>query len=278
VRDVYRFLLAPRWLALHAFLVVVLVAFGVLGWWQLESARHNERERQERAKDVAVALATVAEPGLAQSEGLAGQLVTVSGVYDGEAQLLVPGRERAGTVGFYVLTPLRTPDGGVIAVNRGWVAAEDEAAAARAAGGQVEVSGLLQPSEPPRAAAGAAREAVALPEGQIGYIATAQLTGRLPYPPSELYDGFLLLSEQRPAAEPAPVPVPETAVTKTSGVGSLRNLSYALQWWIFAAAAVFFWFSFVRHAAADRRASAEAPGDGTAAVQPADDRSAVQRS
>jgi cytochrome oxidase assembly protein ShyY1 len=268
---VYRFLLAPRWLALHAALVVVLIAFGMLGWWQLESARSNEVERQHREKGVAVELSSIAQAGRGTSSGLAGQTVTVSGRYDAQQQLLVPGREHDGQVGYYVLTPLRTPEHGVIAVNRGWVPTPEAAGdLGTARADRVEVTGLLQTSESPGARRGRAREAAPLPEGQIGYIATDQLTGRLPYPPSELYDGFVVLRDQQPAvAAGAPVPVPDTAIVRTAGVGSLRNLSYALQWWIFAAAAVFFWASFVRHAVADRRREREAAAAASLSGDPA---------
>jgi cytochrome oxidase assembly protein ShyY1 len=256
---VYRFALAPRWLALHAALLVVVGAFGVLGWWQWDSASHNDRERTEGSKGLAVALADVAEPGLAQVGGLAGQVVTVEGRYDAAAQLLVPGREREGRVGFYVVTPLRTAEGAV-AVNRGWVPAPTDVSVP-APGGAVRLTGVLQPSETSRVAGTGALGT--LPEGQIPYIATTQLTGRLPYPPSQLYDGFVLLSSQQPAAEPAPAPVDDTAVSGTSGVSVLRNISYAFQWWIFAVAALAFWAMFLRHAAADRRTAAVSTAAGS---------------
>lgn len=269
-----RFFLRPRWLALHAALVAVVVAFGLLGWWQLESAQDNDRKRSDEAKRVAVALETVAQPGSALSGGLAGQLVTVDGSYDASAQLLVPGREHDGRVGYYVVTPLRTPDDAAVAVNRGWVASPGDPAVGVPAG-TVTVSGLVQGSE----AAQASRvdgPASGLPEGQVAHIATSELTGRLPYPPSRLYDGFVLLRDQEPAVAVAPVPVPETADTRSSGARPWQNLSYALQWWLFALAAIFFWGSFLRHAAKDRRrAAAEAPfqspGDAHAGVPAARD-------
>jgi cytochrome oxidase assembly protein ShyY1 len=240
--------LTPRWLGLHAALVVVVMAFGVLGWWQWQSARHNDREAQEQAKHVAVALSSVAEPGHALGRNRPGQIVTMTGEYAAAEQLLVADREHAGRTGFYVVTPLRTPDSGVIAVNRGWVPTADDPAVALPAalsGVPVEISGVLQASESPQAERNDASQA--LPEGQIGYLATTELTGRLPYPPTRFYDGFVLLSSQQPAADPAPVPVPQTASSRATGAPPWQNFSYAAQWWLFAAAAIFFWVSFLRH-------------------------------
>ena len=53
--------------------------------------------------------------------------------------------------GDWVMTPLRTPDGDIVLVNRGYVASEQRAPAARSAGqvpGPLRVCGLLRLSEP----------------------------------------------------------------------------------------------------------------------------------
>jgi cytochrome oxidase assembly protein ShyY1 len=43
------------------------------------------------------------------------------------------------------------------------------------------------------------------------------------------------------------------AVSPPGGVSAWRHLSYAWQWWLFAAAAIVFWVAFVRAGVRDRR-------------------------
>ena len=120
-------LLAPRWLALHAATLSVMVAFGLLGWWQLESYRSSEEQvAQERARAkqtaAAVPLRSLLPLGSRVTDDLAGRAVTVTGRYDAAAQVVVPGRRLDGQTGLGVVTPLRTSDGSVVVVDRGWAA------------------------------------------------------------------------------------------------------------------------------------------------------------
>jgi cytochrome oxidase assembly protein ShyY1 len=241
---VYRFLLAPRWLALHLALVVVLVAFIALGIWQWRSAeapRHSASDRRP------VPLSSVAQPGQPPPDSALGKVVTLSGEYDGAHQLLVPGREQDGQDGYFVLTPLVATDGTTVPVTRGWVAAPDDNALT-VPEGTVTVTGRLLPSESFRNPRLDPRKA--LPDDQVALISTQSLLDRWPYPSDRLLDGYVLLSEQQPDSAGAPEPVPPPA---PGGVAPWRNFSYAVQWWLFAGAAVFFWLSFVRHGVADRR-------------------------
>jgi hypothetical protein len=87
------------------------------------------------------------------------------------------------------------------------------------------------------------------------------------YQASELYDGYLALRAERPAGRALPVPVPAQAVLQgDGGVGRWRNLAYALQWWLFAGAAVFFWWSVLRRA--EREQAAPSPGNGAGPPSP----------
>jgi cytochrome oxidase assembly protein ShyY1 len=117
----------------------------------------------------------------------------------------------------------------------------------------VTVTGVLQPSEGERASQ--VDVLTPLPVGQIAYLSTVELQEALPYPPEELYDGYLLLSSQEPAAREAPEQVAPQPVT--DGSGRWRNLAYAFQWWLFAAAAVFLWVSLIRRAVSDHQTPAE---------------------
>ena len=70
--------------------------------------------------------------------------------------------------------------------------------------------------------------------------------------PQRLYGGYgiALTDTGLPLVDP-----PEPEVSWTVG---LRNLAYALQWWVFAAFALFMWWSMASENVAMRRAEAEA--------------------
>ncbi|MDQ1585168.1 MAG: hypothetical protein QOJ90_1898 [Actinomycetota bacterium] len=244
--SVVRELLARRWLAWHAALVVVLVSFVLLGRWQWHSYESSGRAERAAQSQVAVPVATVLTPGGRLGSGDAGRTVTATGRFDAAHQLLVPGRRRHGTDGYLVVTPLRT-DSAVLAVVRGWVAS-GRSPAVRVPPGGVRISAVLQPSESDQ---DSRVDPLAPPAaGQIPYLDTVQLLNAWPFPPEQLYDGYAVLTAQHPAASPAPEPVPPRAFH--GGIARWRNLAYALQWWLFAGAAVFFWWAVIRRSATER--------------------------
>ena len=242
-----RSLLAPRWLAWHAALVVVLVAFTLLGRWQLDSYAETERRQQTAAGREAAALTDVVAPGERLTSDAVGRTVEATGRYDEGNQLLVPGRRHDDRDGLLVVTPLRTA-AGVLPVNRGWVPAADDPATGAPAG-EVTVSGVLQPSESERDSR--VDVLAGLPDGQIPYLATVQLLDALPFSGDELYDGYVVLRAQQPPAAGGPELVEPRDLD--GGVGKWRNLGYALQWWLFAGAAVFFWWIVIRRSLREER-------------------------
>lgn len=243
-----RALLTPRWLAWHALVVVAFVAFVAFGRWQLAAYEGVPDEPRDAAR---VRLAALLEPGQRLPDSAAGRRVSVTGEYDERGQLLVPGREHDGDKGFLVVTPLRTGSG-VVAVNRGWVDRPTGPPTA-VPRGQVTVHGVLQPSEPEHEAR--VDLLTPLPPDQVPYLATVQLLDALPYPADTLYDGFVVLTAQQPPSAVSPEPV--EPARPDSGAAQWRNLAYALQWWLFAGAAVFFWaFVIRRHARESRSTSA----------------------
>jgi cytochrome oxidase assembly protein ShyY1 len=107
--------------------------------------------------------------------------------------------------------------------------------------GEVAIEGILEPSEP--VVELDPGDASAVPAGQVALVAAPLLVQHWPYP---LMTGYVLQA----AANPGPVgeaaalpPVPPS----TGGSGlALQNLSYALQWWLFSAFGIFFWWRVVR--------------------------------
>lgn len=241
--------MAPRWWPWHLALVAVLVSFGWLGSWQLDSFRAGAVPRPAGAAEAP--LAAVTEPGGRLGADEVGRRVRAEGTWLADGQVVVPDRPRpgGGRSGSWVVTPLQT-DEGVLPVVRGWARGEVPTPPA----GRVEVSGLLQASEAEPAAAPVAGT---LPPGQVPYVATVTLLAELPYEAAELYDGYLVAAD---------VPADLVAVTPREGsgegVGRWRNLAYGLQWWVFAGAAVLFWALVLRRAAQERPPGAPQPPTG----------------
>jgi cytochrome oxidase assembly protein ShyY1 len=239
-----RFLLGPRWLLWHAALVVVLVAFTLLGLWQLNHFEHHARSRADRP---VIAIDDVTKPGGRLADDDVARRITATGTYDDARTLLVPGREHGSRSGFLVVTPLRTA-AGVLPVVRGWVASRSsDAATARA--GSLTVTGRLQGSESSEDSSVDPLDP--LPAGEIAYVSTVTLLDTWPYSPQALYDGYVVATNEVPAPSVAPARV--EAQRPSGGVGRWRNLAYALNWWLFGAAALFFWGSVIRRAVNEQR-------------------------
>jgi cytochrome oxidase assembly protein ShyY1 len=232
-----RFLLTPRWLALHLAAVVIASGFAALGWWQLGVYQESQDRLAERDQ-APVPVNTVASAGQPLADA-ADRAVTAGGVYGDE--LVVPARVHDGVLGAYAVAVLDTGDGNLV-VLRGWEHDADEITPAPT--GDVVVTGHLLAAEVPRQATGPDPA----PTGQVRYVSpdpVAEVTGR------ELdvfIDGYLLASSETPEPADPPERLEVSTVSPIRDVSPWQNLSYWAQWWVFAAAVLVFWFSFVRTA------------------------------
>jgi surfeit locus 1 family protein len=125
--------------------LVVLVCLG-LGVWQLERLAWKRALIAER-QAAAQAAPVPAPRSLAEGRALQFHPVVAEGVFlhDKEMHVIAPGP--TGGSGYYVLTPLRTADGRVVFVNRGFVPVDRRDPAKREAGqiaGTTRVTGMLR--------------------------------------------------------------------------------------------------------------------------------------
>lgn len=225
-----------RWQGFTVIVIVAIVAFGLLSAWQWSRA---EEERQARISQIEQteqdpepldrALATLTDP-LPSDFRLP---VGVTGRYVEDSTVLIRQRPLEGRNGFWVATLLESDTGTRIWVNRGWIptvgAATAVVTAPAAPSGDVTVTGWLVPSEITR------EEITDLPDGQVRWLDTAVLPGS---------DEPVYI--ERVASDPAEtdvraLPLPE--------IDETQNISYAIQWIIFATVAMVGWVFFLRREA-----------------------------
>jgi cytochrome oxidase assembly protein ShyY1 len=205
--------------------VIVVAAVCVrLGFWQLD------RLEQRRSFNAEVRAALASDPaplGDVLADGdLAYRRVTVDGTWDPEHEVILFGRSLDGRPGNHVLIPLVFGAGRAVLVDRGWVPSEVRSAPvggdAAASAGDVTVDGIMLPSDD----AGDDPVAGGTLPAQVRSVDVAALDAAIP---SELVaNAYVLLERQTPIQErPIPAPLPE--------LSEGPHLSYAIQWFTFAA-------------------------------------------
>ncbi|MEX2626688.1 MAG: SURF1 family protein [Ilumatobacteraceae bacterium] len=257
----YRFLFRPRWIAFHLLVVGGIVLMVNLGFWQLDrlEQRRDFNERVVARTDLPVERigellgeandAGDPDPDDPAVRDLAWRRVVATGTYRPDEQFLVVNRSQNGRAGVNVATPMTLPDGRALIVNRGFVPLDINPPAPP--GGEVNVQGIVRPSQERRT-------------GQLSDPADGTLTEVQRIDIERLEDqiaGSVLpvyvdLLESRPAEQPG---LPEPVVQPDLSDGP--HLSYAVQWFIFAASVVVGWVLAVRYSVTKRRRDAAAPAD-----------------
>lgn len=233
--HVWRTALRPRWLALLVLVLLLASAMAWLGSWQLDRAREQGGSAQrERVAAPPVPLQSLF--GARQPFPVAGldRPVWVEGRWEPATELVVPDRRQGDERGSWVLTALRLDDGSAVAVVRGF-RATGAAPSGSLPTGRVRVDGVLRPGEP--AVVREPGQTSGLPADQVERVDPVELIERWPGP---LFTGYVVAV---PAAGPGLEAVP--VVADRSGL-ALQNLSYAVQWWVFAAFGLLLWWRLVR--------------------------------
>ena len=221
-----RFMLGPRWIGLTVFAIAVVAICVRLGMWQLDRLE-GRRDLNERYAAGLEAAPESLETLLERGGSLVYRRAVATGRYDADREVILYGRTLDGRSGNHVLTPLVLADGRAIIVDRGWVPFEmDHPPVAEAAppDGEVDVAGTLF--------AGQTGGAGDIAEGadRVTVVRSVDIEAIARDVPYELVPLFLQLRTQSPAAM-ADLPVPEPPPVLTEG----PHLSYAFQWFAFAA-------------------------------------------
>ncbi len=222
--------LTVRALGLGALALTLMAAMAALGLWQLGAYdKHQAEDARARLAQPPVPLDQILGPDSAFPAAGVGRPVTVTGRYDVAEQVYV--RQLPGSADQYaVATPLVTSSGSVVLVVRGSARHPDAAAPV----GAVTVRGVLQPSQ----ALGSRPDDARVTDG-------LRVASLLESMTRDLYAGYVVLTTSEPAES---LPAVDTPLPRSSRWAGIRNLLYALQWWVFAAFVGFMWWRIVRDA------------------------------
>lgn len=241
-RSKYGFLVRPKWIAFHLLVVVLVIVMINLGFWQLrrlDQRRHFNTEVRTSIEQPVVAF-DVVRTGLANPSTIEWRRVQVSGTYVPGHQFLVVNRSQNGDTGRNVVDALKTDDGSLLLINRGFVPISQGLPPLPT--GTVSVIGRLRVSE---------HRTTGQPEDQsvsglseihrvdIGVLAKQFDSKVLPMYVEQLE------STPTDAKTLQPITAPDT-----SDEGP--HLSYTIQWFIFSACVLVGWVLAVRRSLAAR--------------------------
>ena len=237
----FRFLIAPKWIAFHLLVVVLVVTMVNLAFWQL---RRLDERRQFNAEVRANANQPIApldkvDPAVAQPSAIEWRRVRVTGTYVPGHEFLVVNRSQNGDGGRNAVDALQLADGRLLLVNRGFLRQAD--ATPPAPIGPVEVIGRLRASEqrgtgqPADASTGVLTEIRRIDVGVL----------------SKQFDSTVLpMYVEQLESTPPDAKVLEPIVAPTLDEGP--HLSYTVQWFIFSGCVIVGWFLAVRRSLATR--------------------------
>lgn len=210
--------------------------FIALGFWQID------RGQEQARRDAQVAAAPKAKPlDLARAApdlsppALGVVVARAAGHYLAGRQLLLDSQSVGDRVGYDVLTPLQMPDGGILIVNRGWVWGHDDRSKlpdVQVDAKQREVRGMWRVLPAPGLRLKVDNCSARPWPRVVSYPTLTDL--RCLYGPKVLAGELLLAPSQADGY------VREWKLG--GGLSPLRHYSYAVQWFGFAALALFLFF------------------------------------
>jgi cytochrome oxidase assembly protein ShyY1 len=210
-----------KWVALTCVALLTLVGFAALSYWQWERA-----QRDMIANQPVVPVDQMFQASGSLPSANYGQRVEVTGTFDRTHQVLV----RRDASSFVVVTPLIRASAPAVAIARGTVAWPTDPAVDLVPSGQVTISGTVQPLD------GDPGGVSTLPAGQVGQLTAASI-------------GVTPMLAAWVAQTPSQTGLAETSVAYGPAAGSglrAQNVTYAIQWVLFALCVVYFWWRLLR--------------------------------
>lgn len=229
-RRSYAFAVRPVWIIGHLVALAAVIGFVLLGVWQL----HRHQDRQAFDARIAARIDAPAAPldvllADASVDDVEYRTATVEGTYVTDDEVILQARTLAGRSGHEVLTPLLLADGSAVIIDRGWVPIDVEGPPVEGAAppdGPVAVTGYVRRPQV-RSGLGPVDPA----EGQLDRISrvdVARLASQVEAPLLPLW--IQLAAQSPPQATPLPL-----VIDPPQPGGGPPHLSYAVQWFAFAA-------------------------------------------
>jgi surfeit locus 1 family protein len=267
---VVRVLLSPRMIGLHLLALVATTAAVWLGLWQYDAW---QTRRELAASDLAGAapkpLDTVMSADDPFPGDAIGQPVELTGVWVAESTFYVAGRQTAGGTGFWVVTPVAVcetscdPRNAAMPVVRGWTPRTQDAPAAPT--GEVELTGWLQPAE------GTGRPD-ANPNDDV--LQELRIADAIQQVDQDLYGAYVIAEQDSSGGMSGLEPVTPDSLPEPETFTAVRNLLYAVEWWVFGVFALFVWWRWcsdeVSAGSASGSSSTHEGGGSTSAQQNTD--------
>lgn len=202
-----------------ALAVVLALVFIRLGIWQID------RLHQRRARNALVRerMTSPAVPFERLPDTASFRRVTLAGAPDYDNEVVLTGRSRDGSPGVYFLTPVRRASDSAVIVIRGWAYSPDAATIDRARWREARTSFSGYVASLP---AGVATPSARGDRG-IRTLTAAGVRSLVAYPVASRY-----VVSQDQAADSAPARLPPVSLDEGP------HLSYAIQWFSFAAIAL----------------------------------------
>lgn len=227
-------LLQPRMLVVHLIGIIALVVAGGLGWWQYDAWSDNRHDKSaEIAAEEPVPLQDVIGADDPFPTAGVGRPVSFEGQWDSARTQVIDNQTTNGEVERWVVTPVIVGDSAMLVV-RGRQADADPSPVA----GRVLVTGWLQPG-------GTARQGV-------------RVADFLQEVETDLYSAYVIA---KTPADSALEPITPSQLPKPSTFTSIRNLLYAIEWWVFGGFAVFIWWRWCRDEVRRTKVTEVAPAE-----------------
>ena len=223
-QEILRTAITPRWLVALAALIAFVIACIFLGQWQWDRTQDILAAERSAAAEP-IALEELVNDGGSWSNADIGRTVILDGTFTAQ-ELQLPNREFQGQSGSWIVTRFDLSSGGSIAVMRGLL--PDGAQAPQVDATTVQLEGVLHPNEAFYEGAN---------ENSIVTVDSAAIEAEWG---TDLIAGYVMLQggDSESADTGTLVIVPPT-VQVGDVPFPLQNFFYAIQWWIFAAFAIF---------------------------------------
>ena len=227
----FKNLTKPRWIALTAFLLIMIYLFIRLSDWQFD--RYNQRIQNNEITTTALISEPINLTDLSQvSELKDWQKVSIKGEFMNSDAKLLRRQYLESSLGFWVITPLKLDNDQVILVNRGWIPIAESSTSQQeipsSPQGDVTIIGYVQTLKDTR------REPEDLPLNQINYLNSTNFSSQ------PLSTNYLQLASMTPIDnQVAIIPLPE--------LSNGPHFSYAIQWILFALMLPIGWYVLLKN-------------------------------